>query len=146
MRIAYLDCFAGISGDMFLAALLDSGLGPQILHEATAALNLNATLKIEKVDRSGITATRVIVLENGKPAKTAHTHTHEHPQQQQQTHERQLHPKTQNLHKIGHSHDDDPHTHDHEDLHQDHAHGRSLSTICTLIQSSSLADPVKHTA
>ena len=40
MRIAYLDCFAGISGDMFLAALLDSGLEPGVLHEAAAALNV----------------------------------------------------------------------------------------------------------
>jgi len=26
MKIAYADCFSGISGDMFLAALLDAGL------------------------------------------------------------------------------------------------------------------------
>ena len=40
-----------------------AGLDPAILHQATAALNLNASLKIEKVDRSGISATKVQVYE-----------------------------------------------------------------------------------
>ena len=147
MRIAYLDCFAGISGDMFLAALLDAGLDPGVLHEATAALKLNATLYIEKVDRSGISATRVIVLENGRPAEAAsHTHDHSHQhthQQHQHTHQHHHHPETQHLHKAGHSHD-----HDHAHLHErhDHHHARSLSAIRTLIQSTSLSAPVKQTA
>jgi len=132
MRIAYLDCFAGISGDMFLAALLDSGLDPKVLHDATLALNLNASLRTEKTDRSGISATRILVLEAGKLAEALHGHaTHQHH------HEHHHHPKTQHLHKAGHSHDHDGHS---------HTHGRSLSVIRSLIQSTSLAEPVKQTA
>jgi len=93
MRIAYLDCFAGISGDMFLGALVDAGVDPRILHEATAALNLNASLKIERVDRSGISSTKVHVLEGDHPAEEPHTphpHTHSHEHKHEHTHGRSL--------------------------------------------------------
>ncbi len=54
---------------MFLGALVDAGVDPKFLEDTVAALNLGATLKIEKVDRSGIHATRVQVLVDGKRAE-----------------------------------------------------------------------------
>jgi uncharacterized protein (TIGR00299 family) protein len=124
MRIAYLDCFAGISGDMFLAALLDVGVDPKVLHEATSALNLKAALKIEKVDRSGISSTKVHVFEGEQPAEKTHTHPHTHDHEHTHTH---------------------THTHDHEHKHE-HTHGRSLTVIRNLINAAPLADAVKQTA
>jgi uncharacterized protein (TIGR00299 family) protein len=139
MRIAYLDCFAGISGDMFLGALLDAGLDPQILHDATAALNLRASLKIEKVDRSGISSTKVHVLEHGQLAEDhSQPQTHDHFQDQRPTETHTHQPKTQHLHKTGHPHThEEPHPHEHT-----HDHGRSLTAIRELIQSSSLVPEV----
>ena len=61
MRIAYLDCFSGISGDMFLGALVDAGVSARLLEETVAALDIGARLEISRVDRSGITATKVDV-------------------------------------------------------------------------------------
>jgi len=142
MRLAYLDCFAGISGDMFLAVLLDSGVPAQVMHDAVAALNLNASLRTEKVDRSGISATKVHVLEGDDLAETklhskaqSHSHSHSH------THE--AHSETQ-AHTHSHS---ETHSHSHrEEQSHKHVHGRSLSVIRDLIQSSALADAVKQTA
>ncbi len=160
MRIAYLDCFAGISGDMFLGAMLDAGLPPQVLHEAISSLNLGATLRIERVDRSGITSTKVHVLEHGKITEAV---AHEHSGQslpgesplledslvEQQTsprHQQQV--KTQHLHKAGHDHGSDQagHTHPAGEAGHGHAHGRSLPRIRDLIQASTIAEPVKNFA
>src|ERR1700709_1162830 len=107
MRIAYLDCFDGISGDMFLGALLEAGVSPAVLHEATAAMKLGASLKIETVDRSGISCTKVHVLEGGKLAEdpTGHTHSHSHT-------ESHSHSDT-----AGHSHShSESHSHTHEPI------------------------------
>jgi hypothetical protein len=62
MRIGYLDCFSGISGDMFLGALVDAGVPFDLLEATTAALNIGAHLESRKVVRGGITGTKVDVL------------------------------------------------------------------------------------
>lgn len=130
MRIAYLDCFAGISGDMFLGAMIDAGVPVEVFHEAVQALDLGASLSISKVDRSGICSTSIRVLENGKAAETA-SHSHSHAAEP--------HPPHEEGKKHSHSHPQD-HTH------HEHSHGRSLTVIRNLIESAKLADPIKRTA
>ncbi len=66
MRIAYLDCFSGISGDMFLGALVDAGVSAKLLEESVAALSLGARLEISRVVRGGIAATKVDVYAQGE--------------------------------------------------------------------------------
>src|SRR6478752_7118017 len=66
MRIAYLECFSGISGDMFLGALLDAGVPPEVFTRTVEALGVDARLEISQVDRSGISATKMDVIAAGE--------------------------------------------------------------------------------
>src|SRR5271169_3019844 len=66
MRIAYLECFSGISGDMFMGALVDAGVSPRVLEETVAALGVGARLEISRVVRGGISATKVDVYVDGE--------------------------------------------------------------------------------
>src|ERR1700683_662543 len=82
MRIGYLDCFSGISGDMFLGALVDAGVPISLLEATTSALNIGARLESRKVVRGGITGTKIDVLtpEPAASSTPAHTHTPTHTQ------------------------------------------------------------------
>src|SRR5579864_572851 len=105
MRIAYLECFSGISGDMFLGALVDAGVPVRVLEEAVAALGVEARLEISRVVRSGISATKVDVWTHGEkdlpreeywakqsvarallPANSDHEHGHENDHGHSQAH------------------------------------------------------------
>ena len=68
MRIAYFDCFSGISGDMFVGALLDAGLKIEILEKELNKLNLSGyQLEVNKVLKKGISASqfKVKIQEKG---------------------------------------------------------------------------------
>lgn len=90
MKIAYLDCFAGVSGDMFLGALIDAGVPAEVLVDAAAALKLGASLKVETVDRSGISCTKVHVMEGEELAEKAAHHHHPHEHEHKHSHGRSL--------------------------------------------------------
>ena len=71
-RIAYLDCFSGVSGDMLLGALLDAGLQREALEGELARLKLRGyRLEVSKVGRAGLAATRVEVVPVGEPPRRA---------------------------------------------------------------------------
>ena len=62
MKIAYFDCFSGISGDMISGALLDAGLKKEDLEKELSKLNLSGyRLEVKKTTKRGLTATQVKV-------------------------------------------------------------------------------------
>lgn len=72
MKIAYFDCFAGISGDMILGALVDVGLDFETLKKDLALLNLEGyTIETERVSKKGISGTKIKI-------NTEETNTHRH--------------------------------------------------------------------
>lgn len=72
MTIAYFDCFAGISGDMTLGALLDCGADPSLLDATVEALRLGdeVTLEVRHEARGHVGGTRVIVHAREKVERT----------------------------------------------------------------------------
>jgi uncharacterized protein (TIGR00299 family) protein len=72
MRIAYLDCSTGISGDMMLGALLDVGVPVEEVRAAIDALHLpGVRLDVREVLKGGFRATKVDVQH---PEQHAHRH------------------------------------------------------------------------
>ncbi len=119
MRIGYLECFAGLSGDMLLGALVDAGVSLALLQHTTASLNLGATLVFDSVDRSGISARKARVLVDGHDADAPRNHNgHDHDA----------------AHDHSHSHDHE-HPHEHEHKHQ---HGRNLPAIREILNKAPL--------
>lgn len=55
MKVAYFDCFSGISGDMILGALIDAGLSVQELESELSKLKISGfKIRVEKALRRGI--------------------------------------------------------------------------------------------
>ena len=74
MRILYYDCFAGISGDMNLGAMIDLGVDPEFLKSELQKLNIEGFhLEIQKDIRRGISGTKAtVVIENPENEKHRH--------------------------------------------------------------------------
>ena len=150
MRIGYLDCFSGISGDMLLGAMVDAGVPLHLLSGTAAALNVGAQLEARKVMRGGLTATKVdVITAESHDAEPVHVHgSHSHADEDAHLHDH-VHSHS-NDHDHGHEHEH-RHAHgpDHTDQHthgHTHEHHRSLSTILGIIRSAPLADEVKARA
>jgi len=152
MRIAYLECFSGMSGDMFMGALIEAGVPPRLLEETAAALGLGAQLKISRVVRGGISATKVDVWVDGEK---------DLPREEywaKQVMGRALSPATsQAEHEHHHAHDHQHHHgHDHSlrvegsragaPAPHEHSHGRGFAEIRSIIGKAAITDTAKKTA
>ncbi len=62
MKTAYIDCFSGISGDMFLGALIDARLDLEYLKKELKKLNLAGyEITAKKTQKNHITATKLTI-------------------------------------------------------------------------------------
>jgi uncharacterized protein (TIGR00299 family) protein len=77
MRIAYLDAFSGLSGDMTVGALLDLGLPLDAVRDAIATLDLRGVeVHTERVERNAIAATKFHVRVHGERPDPPGGHRH----------------------------------------------------------------------
>jgi pyridinium-3,5-bisthiocarboxylic acid mononucleotide nickel chelatase len=73
MRTAYFDCFAGVAGDMTLAALLDAGVELEALRAQVLRLGLpGVDLEATTVRRGGLRGTHVHVITPADEKKHRH--------------------------------------------------------------------------
>jgi hypothetical protein len=128
MRTLYLDIFSGLSGDMFIGAMLDLGLGLDHLERELSKLKLEGYhLHISRAKRFQIEGTKFDVhlghhIEHENENEHKHEHGHQHHHEGEHEHEHQHH-------------------NEHE-----HAHGRTHAEIRRLIGESGLSDWVKTKA
>ena len=121
VRTLYLDIFSGISGDMFVGALIDLGVEFRDLDRELRKLGLvGYHLHAAKKQKSSISGTKFDVHVDAETHECGHTHEagHEH----------------------GHSHS---HSHDEAETHEEH---RDFAIIREMIQSSPLSPWVREKA
>ena len=154
MRIAYLECFSGISGDMFLGALVDAGVSPRLLEDTVAALDLGAKLEISRVMRSGISATKVDVWIAGEKDMPREEYwakkdvAHPTPAKLDTKHSSHRHHDEEHPHSQSHQH-----SHSHENTRagapappsHEHSH-RGLNEIRGIISATKISESAKRTA
>ena len=132
MKTLYLDIFSGISGDMFLGAMIDLGVEFDSLKAELEKLNVDGYhLTAARKQKANIEGVKFDVHLELTPVDD-HDHGHSHTQ----THS----------HGHGHNHTHS-HDHDHSDGHShshDHEHARNYSQIKELIHASDLSDWVKE--
>jgi pyridinium-3,5-bisthiocarboxylic acid mononucleotide nickel chelatase len=123
VQTLYLDIFSGISGDMFLGALLDLGVDFRALQRELGKLKLDGYhLHAERRHKSSLEGVKFDVHLSGEPCEH-----HDH--------------------QAGHSH---AHAHPHDHGHGGHGHrhgdSRDFAAIRTLIEASALSPWVKERA
>jgi uncharacterized protein (TIGR00299 family) protein len=137
MKTLYLDLVSGISGDMFIGALLDLGVPPAKLEEELEKLGLGGYhLHISRGQKSTIAGVKFDVH-----VEDEHEHGHHHPHDHSHEHEHVHGEEHGHSHQHTHEHAHGGHTHSH--LHS-HEHGRDFAQIRELINRSALSPWVKE--
>ena len=141
MKSLYLECNAGISGDMLVAALLDLGADKEALDKALQSIPAKGfEYKISRVSKAGVDCCDFdVILDeehanhdhdmaflHGNGDAVVHSHEHEHEHEHHHDHE--------------HEHSHVPHEHHH---HHEH---RGLQEVIAIIDATDMSAVAKELA
>ena len=139
----YLECGAGISGDMFVGAMLDLGADQKKLEEALQSLPVDGfKTEITRVKKSGLDACDFNVILDHAHENHDHDMEYLHGDHHDDHHHEEYHHDHEN-------HYNDEHYHDHEDHHHDEHHHhehRSPEDIIHIIGHASMTDSARELA
>lgn len=153
MKSLYLECNAGISGDMLVAALLDLGADKEALDKALQSIPAKGfEYKISRVSKAGVDCCDFDVILDEEHANHDHdmaflhgnsdavVHSHEHEHEHHHDHEHE--------HEHEHHHD---HDHEHEHSHVPHEHHhhhehRGLQEVIAIIDATDMSAAAKELA
>ena len=157
MRVLFLDCFSGISGDMMVGALCDLGVKPSTFEWELSKLGIgDFHMHFERAKRREIEGVKFGIHEG-----STHVHDEEEHDQHEHAHGEHEHAHGEHEHAHGehehahgehehahgeHDHAEHDHVHSHGDDEHGHVHGRSHADIVALIENSDLSDFVKQKA
>ncbi len=132
MKVLFLDCFSGISGDMTVGALVDLGVKPSTLEWELTKLDIgDFHMHFDRAKRQqiegvkfGIHAGSTHTPEQDEPHGHAHEHhagcSHDHSHEHEHAHTHGDEAKHSHEHAHTHSH---AHEHEHGEEHHHHEHG-----------------------
>nr|WP_304258772.1 nickel pincer cofactor biosynthesis protein LarC [Phascolarctobacterium succinatutens] len=140
MKSLYLECNAGISGDMLVAALLDLGADKEALAKALQSIPAKGfEYKISRVSKAGVDCCDFdVILDeehanhdhdmaflHGNGDAVVHSHEHEHHHDHEHEHE---------------------HYHDHDHEHHHHHEHRGLQEVIAIIDATDMSAAAKELA
>ena len=163
MKSLYLECNAGISGDMLVAALLDLGAYKEALDKALQSIPAKGfEYKISRVSKAGVNCCDFdVILDeehanhdhdmaflHGNDDAVVHSHEHEHHHDHEHEHEHEHHHDHDHEHEHEHHHD---HDHEHEHSHVPHEHHhhhehRGLQEVIAIIDATDMSAAAKELA
>ena len=163
MKSLYLECNAGISGDMLVAALLDLGADKEALDKALQSIPAKGfEYKISRGSKAGVNCCDFdVILDeehvnhdhdmaflHGNDDAVVHSHEHEHHHDHEHEHEHEHHHDHDHEHEHEHHHD---HDHEHEHSHVPHEHHhhhehRGLQEVIAIIDATDMSAAAKELA
>ncbi len=162
MKKLYLECNAGISGDMLVAALLDLGADRVKLDEALQSIPAKGfTYNISRVSKAGVDCCDFDVVLDAEhenhdhdmsflhgEAVAAHVHSHEHEHCHEHHHDHEHHHEHEHEHEHSHEHhhdNDHVHVHTPHEHHHHHEH-RGLKEVIEIINGTKMSEQARALA
>lgn len=164
-KTLYLETSSGISGDMFVAAMIDLGADPEALERALNSIPADGFMvEISSVKKSGIACCDFNVIldaahenhdhnmaylygpapvSSAAPQEEAH---HCHGCEEAEAHHCHCHEDEEAHHCHCHEEEEEHHCHCHEEEEHHHHHGRHLAEIMGIIDATDMTDSAKALA